>query len=47
MHKNLARNLKRSLGRPECRWKDNIEMNLKEIGLEDTDRIYLAQDGDR
>ena len=22
---------KRSLGRPHCRWKDNVEMDLKEI----------------
>jgi hypothetical protein len=23
---------KRALGRPRCRWEDNIEMNLREIG---------------
>jgi hypothetical protein len=23
---------KRPLGRPRCRWKDNIKSNLKEIG---------------
>ena len=23
---------KRSLGRPRCRWEDNIRMKLKEIG---------------
>ena len=24
---------KRSLGRPRCRWEDNIRMALKEIGI--------------
>jgi hypothetical protein len=24
---------KRSLGRPRCRWKDNIGMDLEEIGI--------------
>jgi hypothetical protein len=24
---------KRSLGRPRCRWEDNIRMDLKEIGI--------------
>ena len=24
---------KRPLGRPRCRWKDNIRMDLKEIGI--------------
>jgi len=23
----------RSLGRPRCRWEDNIRMDLKEIGI--------------
>ena len=24
---------KRPLGRPRCRWEDNIRMNFKEIGI--------------
>jgi hypothetical protein len=24
---------KRPLGRPRCRWEDNIKMDLKEIGI--------------
>ena len=24
---------KRPLGRPRCRWEDNIRMDLKEIGI--------------
>ena len=24
---------KRPLGRPRCRWEDNIRMNLEEIGI--------------
>jgi hypothetical protein len=29
------------------RWKDNIKMDLQEVGCEGTDRIELAQDRDR
>jgi hypothetical protein len=25
---------KRTLGRPRLRWKENIKMNLKDVGLE-------------
>jgi hypothetical protein len=35
---------KRSLGRPRCRWIDNIKMDLLEIGLDVVDWIGLAQD---
>jgi hypothetical protein len=35
---------KRSLGRPRCRWIDNIKMGLFEIGLGVVDWIGLAQD---
>jgi hypothetical protein len=35
------------LGRPWCRWEDNIEMNLWEIGFGDVDWINLAQYRDR
>jgi len=38
---------KRSLGRPECRWEDNINMDLQEVGCGDMDWIELAQDRDR
>jgi hypothetical protein len=31
------------LGRPRRRWKDNIRMDLREIGYEGVDRMYLAQ----
>jgi hypothetical protein len=33
---------KRLLGRTNCRWDDNMKMNLKEIGYERVDWIYLA-----
>jgi len=35
---------KRPLGRPRCRWEDNIKMDLQEVGCEGTDWISLAQD---
>jgi hypothetical protein len=35
---------KRPLGRPRCRWIDNIKMDLLEIGLNVMDWIGLAQD---
>jgi hypothetical protein len=35
---------KRPLRRPICRWIDNIEMDLLEIGLNVVDWIGLAQD---
>jgi hypothetical protein len=35
---------KRQLGRPRCRWIDNIKMDLLEIGLGVVDWISLAQD---
>jgi hypothetical protein len=34
---------KRSLGRPRHRWKDNIKMDLQEVGCEGMDWIELAQ----
>jgi hypothetical protein len=39
-------NAKRPLERPRCRWKDEVKMDLREIGLEDVDFIHLAQDSD-
>jgi hypothetical protein len=38
---------RRPLGRPRCRWEDEIRMDLREIGLGDVDWIRLAQDRDR
>jgi hypothetical protein len=35
---------KRPLGRPICRWRDNIKMDLLEIGVSVVDWIGLAQD---
>jgi hypothetical protein len=35
---------KRLLGRRRLRWKDNIEMHVRELGLEGADWIYLDQD---
>jgi hypothetical protein len=32
------------LRRPRCRWVNNIEMDLREIGWSDVDWINLAQD---
>jgi hypothetical protein len=34
---------KRPLGRPRCRWVDNIKMDLSEIGWDGMDWIDLAQ----
>jgi hypothetical protein len=34
---------KRPLGRPRCRWLDNIKMDLREIGWDGMDWIDLAQ----
>ena len=38
---------KRPMGRPRCRWDDNIKMDLQEVGCGGMDWIELAQDGDR
>jgi hypothetical protein len=38
---------KRPLGRPRCRWKDNIRMDLREIEWEDVDWMHVAQDRDQ
>jgi hypothetical protein len=38
---------KRPLGRPRCRWENNIKMDLKEVGWDGMDWIDLAQDRDR
>jgi transcription termination factor 2 len=38
---------KRPLGRPRCRWVDNIKMDLREIGWDGVDWSQLAQDRDK
>jgi hypothetical protein len=35
---------KRPLGRPRRRWEDNIKMDLREMGINETNWIQLAQD---
>jgi hypothetical protein len=35
---------KRPLGRPRCRWEDNIKDDLQEVGCGGMDWIELAQD---
>jgi hypothetical protein len=35
---------KRLLGRPRCRWKDNIRMDLREIVRFKVDWMHLSQD---
>jgi hypothetical protein len=37
---------KRPLGRPRRRWKDNIKMDLQEVGGDRGDWMTLAQDRD-
>jgi hypothetical protein len=38
---------RRPLGKPRHRWKNNIKMDLREIGFGYVDWIQLAQDRDR
>jgi hypothetical protein len=38
---------KRPLGRPRCRWEDDIKMDFHEVGGGCGDRMELAQDRDR
>jgi hypothetical protein len=35
---------KRPLGRPRCRWEDNIKMDLREIEIDVLNWIWLAWD---
>jgi hypothetical protein len=37
---------KRPLGRPGCRWVDNIKIDVTEIGWDGMDWIDLAHDRD-
>jgi hypothetical protein len=38
---------RRSLGRPRCRWENNIKINLREVGWSGMDWVNLAQDRDQ
>jgi hypothetical protein len=38
---------KKPLGRPRCRWEDNIKMDLQEVGCGGMNLIELAPDRDR
>jgi hypothetical protein len=38
---------KRPLGRHRSLWEDNIKIDLRKIGLENVDWIYMAQERDR
>jgi hypothetical protein len=38
---------KRPLGRPRCKWVNNIKMDLREIGWDGMNWIDLAQDKDQ
>jgi hypothetical protein len=38
---------RRPLGRPRCRWEDNIKADLQEVGCGIMGWIELAQDRDR
>jgi hypothetical protein len=38
---------KRPLGRRRWMWVNNIKMDLRVIGWDDTDCVYLVQDGDQ
>jgi hypothetical protein len=46
LYKVLVRKLKgkRSLGRPRCRWKNGIRMDLWEVGWGGVEWIQLVQD---
>jgi hypothetical protein len=35
------------LGRPRCRWEDNIRMDFREIGWDSVDWMRLVQDRDQ
>ena len=37
---------KRPLGRPRCRWEDNIKMDLQQVGRGRGDWMELAEDRD-
>jgi hypothetical protein len=35
---------KRPMGRPRCRWEDNVKMVLREIGIDEANWIRVAED---
>jgi len=37
----------RPLGRPRCKWRGNIKMDVRELGWEGVDWMHLAQDTDQ
>jgi len=39
--------MKRSLGRPRCKWKDTIRIDITEIGWLGVDWMPLVQDRDQ
>ena len=49
MYKVLVGKLERGrpLGRPRCRWEDNIKMDLQEVGGGCEDWMELVQDRNR
>jgi hypothetical protein len=47
MYRVLVRKRERPLGRPRCRWEDNIKVDLQEVGCGGMDWIELVQDRDR
>jgi hypothetical protein len=38
---------KRPLGRPRCRWEDNIKVDIQEVGCRDMNLTELPQERDR
>jgi hypothetical protein len=38
---------KRPLGRPRCRWEDNVKIDVQEVGEGRGDWMELGQDRDR
>jgi hypothetical protein len=38
---------KRPLGKPRCRWEDNIRMDLRELGWDVVDWVHMTQDRDQ
>jgi len=38
---------KRPLGKPSCRWKDNMSMDLREIVWDGEDWMHVSQDRDQ
>jgi hypothetical protein len=38
---------KKPLGRPSCRWEDNVKMDLREIGWAGMNWNHLVQDRDQ